>query len=102
MQTKSKFETGASTHAVNDLILFTDNTRELAELRDEICKLWVDKGYTPSYYMFDELLRTAIKTYCKELVDHEHIKYMGKSDRQMYKTIYLAGFEDWKSEHGYK
>lgn len=33
---QTKFETGATTHAVNDLILFADNTRELAELRDEI------------------------------------------------------------------
>lgn len=30
------YETGATSHAVNDLILFTDNTRELAELRDKI------------------------------------------------------------------
>lgn len=29
------YETGATSHAVNDLILFTDNTRELAELRSD-------------------------------------------------------------------
>jgi hypothetical protein len=30
------YETGATSHAVNDLVLFTDDTRELAELRDTI------------------------------------------------------------------
>lgn len=29
---KTIYETGATSHAVNDLILYTDNTRELAEL----------------------------------------------------------------------
>lgn len=33
---KTIYETGATTHAVNDLILFADNTRELAKVRDEI------------------------------------------------------------------
>lgn len=33
---KTKFETGASTHAINDLILFAENTKKLAVLRDEI------------------------------------------------------------------
>lgn len=37
----TKFETGATTHAVNDLILLTDTTRELAELRDTIYKRMV-------------------------------------------------------------
>jgi hypothetical protein len=32
----TKFETGATHHAVNDLILFVDNTRECAQLRDDI------------------------------------------------------------------
>lgn len=97
MQPKSKFETGASTHAVNDLILFTDNTRELAELRDEIYALWVEKSYVPSNYMFDELLRNAKKLYCNELTDHEHIKYMGTAEREEYKALYVADFNNWKS-----
>jgi len=33
---KPKFETGATTHEVNDLILFAENTRKLTELRDTI------------------------------------------------------------------
>jgi len=33
---KITYETGATSHIVNDLILFADNTRKLAELRDSI------------------------------------------------------------------
>lgn len=43
------FETGATTHAVNHLILFTDNTRSLAEMRDNIYKRnlnFARKNYT--------------------------------------------------------
>jgi len=36
--TGQKYETGASSHAVNDLILFTDNTRSLVQYRDQIYK----------------------------------------------------------------
>jgi hypothetical protein len=31
-----QYETGATSHAINDLILFADNTRELVKIRDEI------------------------------------------------------------------
>lgn len=33
---KTTYETGATSHAVNDLILFADSTRELTAIRDEI------------------------------------------------------------------
>lgn len=33
---KTTYETGATTHAINDLILFADNTPKLAKIRDEI------------------------------------------------------------------
>lgn len=98
------YETGATSHAVNDLILFTDNTRELAGLRDEIYMLWIEKKYEMSGYAFDELLRQSIKWYIKELGAHNsaHIQYMGKKDRDEYCRLYAADFENWKKENGYK
>lgn len=101
---KTIFETGATSHAVNDLILFTDTTRSLAELRDEIYTLWIEKGYQMSAYAFEELQRTAIKAYIKErgAPNSEHIQYMGNKERREYRTLYANNFENWKSEHGYK
>lgn len=40
------YETGATSHAVNDLILFTDNTRGLIEYRDKVYSKWIDKKVT--------------------------------------------------------
>lgn len=41
---ETKYETGATSHAINDLILFADNTRELAQLRDSIYMQGVQPG----------------------------------------------------------
>jgi hypothetical protein len=98
------YETGATSHAVNDLILFTDNTKELAELRDEIYILWIEKNYHMSQYAFNELLSQAIKSYLKVFGANNsvHIQYMGKKEREEYCQLYADDFENWKREHGYK
>lgn len=97
------YETGATSHAVNDLILFTDNTRGLAELRDKIYKEWADKKSHPIQQNFGILYNTAAGKYLEEIKEeNEHIKHMHKSEVLEYRQIYAARFENWKSEHGYK
>jgi hypothetical protein len=102
-QDKVIFETGATSHAVNDLILFTDNTRELVELRDSIYKEWADKNTHPIQQNFNILYNTAAGKYLEEIKeDNEHIKYMHKDEAREYRQIYANRFYNWKSEHGYK
>jgi len=102
-QNKTLFETGATSHAVNDLILFTDNTRELAELRNNIYKEWADKNSHPIQQNFNTLYNIAAGKYLEEIkTDNEHIMYMHKDEAKEYRQIYAARFENWKKEHGYK
>lgn len=111
---KTTYETGATSHAVNDLILFTDNTRELAEYRDK-CFAQMANGISITTIMHT-LLTTAQERYKKEFpqfMAHQHIAYEtekwgvhnGKFNnemRQEYIKLYLKDFETWKLEHGYK
>jgi hypothetical protein len=121
------YETGATSHAVNDLILFTDNTRELAEKRDKAYKKMVamqDNYNRPSDFnsleinyrhLFFDLMLTAMRDYKKEFPtfdDHKHVtknnlvnytpgEWTEANDYE-YCNIYLNGFENWKLDHGYK
>lgn len=101
MTTTIKFETGASTHAVNDLILFTDNTRELAELRDEIYRTVPHIVLEES---LEQLLNAAKRAYYKTFPEHSitHISNMGKMQNTEYCKLYFNDIDNWKLEHGYK
>lgn len=103
------FETGATSHAVNDLILFTDNTKELAELRDSIYKEWANNTkFIPSATdktksRFDSLFFAAAEAYRKEFpASHNHIITMDLSEMEQYTILYAYDFDNWKSENGYK
>lgn len=121
------YETGATSHAVNELILFTDNTRELAEMRDKAYKNMVtqQRAFNRSdnlshlevnyFHLFSRLSLYAIKRYKQEFPnyeDHKHLSHVrlssGKpgtwTDEQLseYVTLYLKDFSNWKQEHGYK
>jgi hypothetical protein len=116
---KTTYETGATSHAVNDLILFTDNTRELARKRDSIYKLATEpgiymaelnvNGQTKAFYtlakMFTPLLIAAIDRYKKEFPDsHSHLSNIKHWDEQgeEFLRLYAQGFDDWKLDNGYK
>jgi hypothetical protein len=117
--TTTKYETGATSHAVNDLILFTDNTRELAHLRDQIYKRALtpgdivfatfkvngtNSGLHSLANAFSGLLRAAIKQYKKELPsssDHlSEIKHWDEQGQE-FCQLYANDFNTWKAEHGY-
>jgi hypothetical protein len=110
-----KYETGATSHAVNDLILFTDNTRELAQRRDDIYKAYLPgvnrtkKLVSPlksmKYEFINVLLYRAMNKYLDEIPnydDHKHIKEMTVEQQDEFAQLYVNDFENWKSEHGYK
>jgi hypothetical protein len=108
-QDKVLYETGATSHAVNDLILFTDNTRELAELRDNIYKEWADGvPFIPSITdktksRFDKLFYAAADRYRKEFpTSHNHIITMTISEMEEFTILFAAEFTTWKLDHGYK
>lgn len=122
-QNKPVFETGATSHAVNDLILFTDNTRKLAGLRDKVYKRYIQfqadlieynnldnkvKAKIPIKYTllsgFNVLYNEAAIMYMAEFKDpesHEHIKHMSKEEAAEYKELYVSDFENWKKENGF-
>lgn len=105
MKPKTTYETGATSHAVNDLILFTDNTRELAELRDSIYTACVDMKLTCDLDRFLKLLKAANSAYLKEFPnkeDHSHIYGLSQNQIIEYCGLYVSDFEKWKQENGYK
>jgi hypothetical protein len=90
------FETGATSHAVNELILFTDTTRELVELRDKLYRKCFD--LTSIHPLcFEHLEAIATSKYCRE------VDYLMLTDEETeeYCTIYAQRFQDWKKENGY-
>lgn len=105
------YETGATTHVVNDLILFTDNTMRIAERRDEIYKKYI----TPSPKLKDWFLSMqkefekvlcpyAMHQYRVEFGEEssKHTHNMGQSEHEQFGELYAKDFYNWKSEHGYK
>jgi hypothetical protein len=96
---ESKYETGATSHAVNDLILYTDNTRVLAEQRDRIYKAYEQDSSLER--MFATLLFAAIQMYRKEFPDnHSHITGMSLKEKDEYCRLYAEGYNNWKNENG--
>lgn len=92
------FETGATSHAVNELILFTDNTRELAELRDRIyVKMKEDNTSSYNPFNFERLLTMSSHQYRREIGDIR----MTDNEKMEYLFIYSDRFVDWKQENGY-
>lgn len=121
---KTIYETGATSHAVNDLILFTDNTRELAELRDEIYRRTItpisqyDQIYlaatgkadsyaaslTESFVMaFYNLLKKAVAAYKHEFrhdpESYAHITRLTGEQQYEYCRLYAEDFDNWRREH---
>lgn len=108
------YETGATSHAVNDLILFTDNTRELAEKRDSIYEAMYQMDLVgqstnmPTNWdntQFIKLLRDAKSSYYKSFPtaeDHGHIYSMTDVQNKEFCSLYLNDYNSWKSEHAYK
>lgn len=105
------YETGATSHAVNDLILFTDNTRQTAELRDSIYSymrqadiLEPNNKEWDSIYTFIKLFESARKHYINE---HQntgsgHIIRMSSKEINEYCNLYMSDFENWKIDNPLK
>jgi hypothetical protein len=102
MNQETKFETGATSHAVNDLVLFTDNTRELAQLRDNIYfthQKLDNKTVKPED--FSHLFTSAMQGYIKEFgrMNSKHISAITREEKREFCELYAKDFEDWKKEH---
>lgn len=106
---KVVYESGATSHAVNDLILFTDNTRELAELRDSIysamwqCDLMcTNKEWSSDNFI--KLLNKARATYANQLGGENaiHIINMTDAQKEEFRRLYLIDYRIWKSDNGHK
>lgn len=108
---KITFETGATSYGVNELILFTDITIELTELRDDIYKKWIaGVPHNPNTHVnkiktsrFDSLFFAAEKRYKQEFpTSSHHIIMMTSDELKEYCQLYVNNLDNWKLEHGYK
>lgn len=95
MKNNTTFETGATSAAVNELILYTDNTSELAEFRDQIYEAYNSDNDAPNVIQMMPLLSEVERTYKKEF--GKWPQTTSKEDEQ-YCQIYANRFADWKKE----
>lgn len=100
--TSTVYESGATSHAVNDLILFADNTRELAAARDLIYSAFVgnESSRYPLSDRFESLISPAIAKYRKELNEPNAFSNMSLSECREFCNLYATDFENWKYENG--
>src|SRR5687767_8928854 len=101
---KIEFETGATSSAINELILFTDNTRSLAKKRDVIYSMYESAyraGYkgNVSWIEFHPLFMEAVKQYCKEFEKCSHVKSITDNQMEEYCILYTKGYENWKQSN---
>jgi len=97
------FETGATSHAVNDLILFTDTTKELTHSRDIIYTQLISANIKPKWYHFRVLLTLSVNSYIDAFpISHWETTTMSEYEKKEFCQLYANDFETWKSEHGYK
>ena len=108
----TKFETGATSHAVNELILFIDTTNKMAQRRDEIYRKYIkpDPKLTDWFKSmkaeFEKvLLPSAMYQYRMELGEEPYQEICCNMCQDVYdefSSIYAARFYSWKKDHGYK
>jgi hypothetical protein len=93
------FETGATSDAVNNLILFTDTTRELAAARDIIYNQLAIAAVAPKWFHFKTLLTLATNQYIHENPGtHWDTSIMSVTQKKEFCQLYSNGLEEWKSE----
>ena len=88
------FETGATTAAVNELILFTDNTQKLVDIRDNIYTMNQTMAQV-HLFMFDIFLNDCIRQYAREM--RQPIK-LDVEQKIEFKQIYVNRFPACKKE----
>lgn len=92
------FETGAQTHTVNDLVLFTDNTKRLAALRDDIFNSISKGDKKESLTSFSTLMKLAIVLYRNEfkhdLESYKPVANMSKEQKMDYCNLYLTEYKN--------
>lgn len=103
MTQTAKYETGATSHAVNDLILFTENNQELTIFMDKIYYKTANYGHSLPDGITD-LLWKAVRLYERifpNSQDHLHITDMNYMERNEYCKFYIKNFRNWKKENDY-
>lgn len=101
------YETGATSHAVNELVLYVDTTSTLAAMRDECYQRFYEShGVLTGEAQFRtglaHLLNSAVhqwtqefKSIKKEVTD---MRALNKSQRAEFVELYKKDFNNWKRE----
>lgn len=100
------FETGATKHHINSLILYTDNTRNLVELRDKIYKENINEIKLKPEIFVDLCENARYHFICEngyEPIESKPIDKMrykkNYSDVLEFCMIFANRFDNWKLEH---
>lgn len=100
-QETPNFETGAKTWAVNDLILFTENTQDTYNLMLETFKTEGENCIKNPYEAFRKLFRYAQNKYISEFNTESslHIINLTEEERKDFCQLYAKDFKRWKEEN---
>lgn len=102
MERTTKFETGAQDHVINDLILFADNTKELAAFRDKIYLEYHSGGKSRAQFMagLAFFLNESIKMYKKEFpgTDPDYLE-LTQEQKNDFINLYASDFKNWVNEN---
>lgn len=94
------YETGATSHAINDLILYADNTRELADLKEKKFQHILKAQREPMKSDFYQLFMKARASYRKEMPSaFNHLYNVTEEQENEFCRLYCEEFQQWKKEN---
>lgn len=99
-------DSGATHHNVNNMVLFTNNTRNLAEMRNDIYTFYYERKEPVSRGRIGILFDTALAQYKKEFYSsdlegedlNDYNAYVTFTDeqKQEFITLMVAKYDSWK------
>lgn len=97
----SDFETGATSHEVNELILHADNDARLAGERDGIYQMAVNGNWNNArlHQQFKRIFSYMTETSYNKEVPSEKIQ-LNEEQRNEFAQLYTDGFTNWKRDKG--
>lgn len=89
------YETGATSHEVNELVLFTQNTAELAAMRDSLFMKFSESN-PPHWKQFYTLLDAAKSAYRNDVITQ--LARISEEQEKEFCILYCSLFKEWKRE----
>ena len=100
---KNQFETGATNHRVNDLILWIENDKESFALIEKVFQAHqTHEIMNLNVYAFNSSVNEAINKYKKQFpTSHYHILGITPEETADLKKYFFDAYTDWSNENSY-